>query len=279
MESLHSYLLIWMDREKVGGDERSGVYEAVVVDFDGTLYRGDTPVEGAEEVLDALERADVDAVFLSNNPTKAVDDYPDRLPGEVLTSAVVASGYLTREHPDDVVYVVGEDALLEDLRSRGVDVVDDPVEADVVLASMDRGFDYDDLRLAMDALAVAGDFYATDPDRVIPVDGGEVPGSGALVAALEAVSGRRPTVLGKPSEAAARAALDALDATPEDVLVVGDRLDTDVALAEEMGADAALVSTGVSDGGDVDDSEFDPDHVLASVADAVGLIDPRDPGA
>lgn len=261
-----------MDRGKVCARHRGAVYEAVVVDFDGTLYRGDSPVEGAEELLQALESREVQAVFFSNNPTKAVDSYPDRLPGRVLTSAVVAADHLAREHTGDAVYVVGEDALKEEIGRRGVEVVEDADEADVVLASMDRDFDYDDLRRAMDALAVAEDFYATDPDRVIPVEGGDLPGSGAIVAALEAVSGRRPEVLGKPSAAAATAALEALDAAPEEVLVIGDRLDTDVALAERMDVDAALVSTGVTDGDEVGETDHEPDHLLDTAADAVGLL-------
>ncbi len=249
------------------------MYSAAVVDFDGTLYRGSRLLDGADRLLEALDEDGFDAVFFSNNPTKAIDDYPDRLPGRVVTSAVVAADYVAREHPGDRVYVVGEDALVEELRRRGVELVDDPGSAAVVLASIDRGFSYSDIRDAMTALDSADCFYATDPDPVIPAEEGLVPGTGAVVASLEAVGGWSPTYLGKPSEAAAEAALESVEAAAEEVLVVGDRLTTDVALAERMDADAALVATGVDGGSEAADADLEPNYVLDSAADAVDLLD------
>lgn len=259
-------------------------YRAAVVDLDGTVYRGGEPIPGAADGIRALREAGLDVRFVSNNPTRTPDSFARTLtsmgvsaePEEVLTSGVVTVDYLRAVHPSATLFLVGEPGFRAQLREAGFEVHADPDRADVVVASYDRGFDYEKLVAAMGALA-DGDvrFVGTDPDRVIPAaDGGLVPGSGAIVRAIAA--DREPDrVLGKPDPATADAVLERLGVDPGACLLVGDRLDTDVALGERVGMTTVLVLTGVSTRSDVRESGFEPDHVVESLAGIEAILEDR----
>jgi len=256
-------------------------YRGAAIDVDGTLLRGEEPIPGAGAAVRALRDAGVALAFVTNNPTRGPAAVADRLedlgvpasPAAVVTSGTVTRRYLAATHPDDAVYVVGEDGLRDQLD--GVSTTDDPHRADVFLGSVSRSFGYDDLVAALRAFADGETaFVGTDPDRTIPAADEELPGSGAVLGAVEVTTGRSPTVLGKPSAHAARALGDVLGADLSDCLVVGDRRDTDVALGEAAGADTALVLTGVTDEGELGDGDGpEPDHVLDSVADLPALLE------
>jgi len=159
------------------------------------------------------------------------------------------------------------------LRERGLAVTDDPDAATVVLGSFDREFHYDRLAESLWALEDADAFFGTDPDRTVPTDDRPIPGSGAIVAAMAGVAEREPdAMLGKPSHFARRTALERLGTDPTRTLVVGDRLDTDVALAGDDMA-SALVLTGVDGRDDVADTGPRPTHVLESLADVGDALD------
>jgi 4-nitrophenyl phosphatase len=254
-------------------------YRGVVLDVDGTVVRGDDPIPGAREGLDRLAAAGLRRLFVSNNPTARPPAYAERLrragfdvaPDEIVTAGTVATTYLAAEHADDALFVVGEPALIEGLRDAGLTVVDEGGAADAVVVSIDRSFDYDRLREALWALSDGATLVGTDPDMVIPAGKGDVPGSGAIINAVAGVADRDPdVVLGKPSEPALELVLDRLDLPPEDCLVVGDRVDTDIALGERAGMTTALVRTGVNDRSD---GTVTPDYVLDSLGDVGTILD------
>ena len=269
----------------------------VIFDVDGTLVRGDEPLPGADAGLAAAADAGLRRLFVSNNPTKPPDDYEQRLgragfdvdAEEVITAGSVSARYLSEHHADDRVAVVGEQGFVDLLRTVGLSVVtvDAGVEeafgagtgwdlpaADVLVASIDREFHY---RTLLRCLRLLDDtditFLGTDPDVVIPAPEGNVPGSGAVIDAIANVVGRDPAaILGKPSRITRDAALERLGLAPEEVLVVGDRLDTDIALAEGSGMRTALVRTGVTDDADLDASPIRPDHVLDSLSSLESIL-------
>jgi 4-nitrophenyl phosphatase len=256
-------------------------YEGVVLDLDGTVYRGDELVAGAAAALERLREAGASVCLFSNNPTKSREAYVERLAGlgveagvrEVLSAGTVTTDHLVREHADDAVYVVGSSGLRAQLSTAGLTLTDDPHAGDVVVVSFYRGFDCDTMREGYEALKDGVPFLGSDPDVLVPTDDGMVPGSGAVINAVAGVAGRDPDrVLGKPSPEAVEAALDALDAPGERCLVVGDRPGTDIALGEGMGAETALVLTGVTDRADVADVDPRPDHVLDSLAEVDRLL-------
>lgn len=256
-------------------------YQGAILDVDGTIVRGERLIPGAPDGLHALEEAGVDRLLFSNNPTRGAGHYRDRLVAhdlaidadDVLTSAEVTVEYLVANHDRDEVYLVGGDRLAVILEEAGLALTSEPRDADVVVGSIDREFTYDRLERALRALERGLPFYGTDPDATIPTEEGAVPGSGAVLAAMEAVAGREPdAILGKPSAVAARAATTKLGVEPENVVVVGDRLDTDVALGKRAGMTTALVLTGLTTRADVERSDVEPDHVLESLADVDEIL-------
>lgn len=257
-----------------------------IVDLDGTVYRGGDPIPGAVDGLRAFRAAGVSVLFFSNNPVRSPAGFARKLrgmgidadPAAVVTSGVATAEYLLAEHPGDACHVVGEDGLREQLAARGLDLVAEPTAADVLVASYDRGFDYDRLTDGLRALRAGAAFVGTDPDGFVPAaDGDVVPGSGAVVGAIGATVDREPEAIpGKPSAFALDLALDRLGVAAGDCLVVGDRLDTDVALGKRAGATTALVTTGATTRADLGDGTGSPDRVLDSLAGLSALLDGGD---
>lgn len=255
-------------------------FEGVVFDVDGTLVRGKTAIPGAVEAVRAVRESGARVAFVTNNPTRTPDSYVGKLRAagidatadEVVTSGTSTVAFLEAEHPGDSAFVVGEQGLASQIANANLDVVDDPTAADGVVASIDREFTYDRLTSALRAFDGDVDwFVGSDPDRTIPTDEGLVPGSGAIVESVAAVAEREPdAVLGKPHPFTRTLVFDRLGCDPADALVVGDRLDTDVAFGAGAGAATALVETGIATRADVDASGVTPDHVLADVA---GILD------
>lgn len=233
----------------------SGPVRGVIFDLDGTIYRGGEPIPGARETVESLRGAGIRCVFASNNPTATAADYAGRLTGmgipvdasEVLTSGGVAAQWLLRTHPGTPVFVVGEESLIRELEKAGVRVTASG-DAGVVLAAFDRTFSYEKWNTAFQALRRGAVFAATNPDTTCPVEnGGLIPDCGGITAALEATSGRRvDTVIGKPSRIMADAALERLGLGAGDVLLIGDRVETDIALGRAAGIRTVLVLTGIS---------------------------------
>jgi 4-nitrophenyl phosphatase len=251
-------------------------YEAAVLDLDGTVYRGDELLPGAAAAIERLRADGVDLLFFSNNPTKSRAAYAERLEGlgvdvdesAVLSAGTVTTRFLADEHADDRIFVIGSDGLVEQFEAAGLSTVSDATTADVLVASYDIEFDYGDMLAGYRALEADAIFYGTDPDLLVPAAEGMVPGSGAIINAVGGIVERTPEkILGKPSAEAQRAVLDTLGIAPERCLVVGDRLNTDMALGERAGMTTVLVRTGVATDADVAESDIQPDYVIDSLAD------------
>ena len=258
-------------------------YGGAILDLDGTVYRGDTLLPGVSDAIDEIRRRGTDVCFFSNNPRHDGTEYVERLgalgvdarPGEACSSGVVTCEYLDSRHAGDRVFVVGSDALRAHVRGTSVDVVSDPAAADVLLASWTDSFHYRDLVASLRAVDEDTVFLGTDPDRTFPDgEGRATPGSGAIINAIAGVVDREPdAILGKPSQVAIDAALDRVGCPPEECLVVGDRLDTDIAMGERAGMTTALVTTGVTDETELARSDVRPDYVLDSLADVGRLFE------
>ncbi|QIB73882.1 HAD-IIA family hydrolase [Halogeometricum borinquense] len=257
-------------------------YRGVILDVDGTVVRGDEPIPRAGDGLDAIDAAGLERVFVSNNPTKRPAAYVERFAragfemaaSEVITAGTVTARYLSEERPDDDLFVVGESGLVDILTDAGLSVVEAGDSPDTLVASVDEEFDYDSLCEALWTLSDDGvAFIGTDPDTVIPAAERDVPGSGAIINAIAGVAERDPdVVLGKPSDTARDMALEHLGVPAESVLVVGDRLDTDIALGERAGMTTALVKTGVTDEETLAASSITPDYVLDSLGDVSKVL-------
>jgi 4-nitrophenyl phosphatase len=251
------------------------IFEGYVFDLDGTVYLGDRLLPGSARLLEALRDLEPRITFASNNPTRTPAEYVDKLSAlgiqveveEVINTVVTTVDWVTSECPEAHVFAIAEEPLRHALSEAGVRLSEDPAEIDLVIASYDRSLDYEKLQIAFDALwrNERTRLVATNPDPYCPTPKGGEPDAGAVIAALEACTGRRCELhFGKPGPVMTEAVLARLQARPEDCVVVGDRLSTDLAAARSAGAHGALVLTGDTDAADLDCLSGDerPDYVL-----------------
>ncbi len=231
-------------------------YAGYLFDLDGTIYLGDELLPGAAELVRGLREAGRETLFLSNNPTKNPQMYADKLTrlglptpvNRIVNPLVTIVAWLRKEAPGAGVFVIGEEPLQQAIRSAGFRLTDDPRDIDVVVASYDRGFDYRKLQVAFDALWQhrRARLVATNPDAYCPMPMGRgEPDAAAVIAAIEACTGVRCEAnVGKPAGVMLQTALDVLGLSGSDCVMVGDRLQTDIAMAVDAGMDSALVLTG-----------------------------------
>jgi len=257
-------------------------YANVILDLDGCLWIGDEALPGASAAVDALRAAGKGIAFVTNNAMHSEEDFVRRLWGhgfrasvdEIVTPATAVRALLSAEEDWQRALVVGAPALVRAVEAAGVRAyvpdpadVEAPEDIDVVVVAAHDDLRFHDLRLAAHALAAGVPFVATDGDTSYPLPGGPCPGTGAVLAALTAATGVRPRVLGKPHPQLFRVALDGLGAGA--TLVVGDRLDADVAGAQATGLDSAVLLTGSSTERDVAAWSPPVTHVAPGLADLV----------
>lgn len=254
----------------------AALYDAYIFDLDGTVYLGDTLLPGAGETIQQLRALGRRTLFLSNNPTRTRQDYAKYLTAlglptpveDIVNSSSVMVDFLRRRMPGARLFVIGERSLEEELAAGGFTLTAEADEVDAVIASFDRTFDYRKLQIAFDAIRAGARFFATNADRYCPVPGGGQPDAAAMIAAVEACTGKTvEAVVGKPSRYMAEAILALVDAPPERCLMTGDRLETDVLLGLNNGMDAALVLTGATTRADLDASPVSPTYVVTSLAE------------
>jgi glycerol 3-phosphatase-2 len=247
-------------------------YDALLFDLDGVLYRGDEPVPGAQETMGALREAGASVVFLTNNSSRTPEQVSAKLaamgmhsaPAEVVTSAT-ATADLLAVRGGGTAFVMGGDGVVGALRDAGLRVVDgEPEAVDLVVVGIDDDLTYARLRTACVLVHHGASFVATNADPTFPATGGELwPGAGALVAAITTATGVDAEVVGKPHAPLFQAALRR--AGGQNPLVIGDRLDTDIAGAAALGWDSLLVLSGVATEDDVAGSPVRPTYVAPDV--------------
>ena len=242
-------------------------------DLDGTIYLGDELLDGAAETIATLRRV-ARVVFVTNNPLETAESYAAKLTklgistsrDDVVTPLDALVQYLDDNHRGARVLTVAETLVDDVLRANGHAVVGNPLDADVVVVSFDRTFTYAKLLAAYQAVGNGASIIATNPDPFCPTPEGGLPDCAAMLAAVEACTGgRAEAIVGKPSAHMGRAILTRLGAAPEDSVIVGDRLLTDIAMADELGMSSVLVLTGVTKLDDLADSHVQPDFVVRSL--------------
>ena len=255
-----------------------------VFDLDGVLYLGDTPIAHAAEAVTRLRMAGKLVYFLTNNSGRTRADYRHKLaevngldvPEEtIFTSAYATALYLKqRGAAGRSVFVIGEPGLAAELSASGglVPITQpnsvDPGDIDYVVVGIDRQFTYDKLRFAHAAITRGhAQFIATNRDSTFPMETGEIPGGGSLVAALATATGREPITIGKPETHAYEAILADAKVTASDSVMVGDRLDTDIAVGNRSGAYTVLVLTGVTSSEQAHSAppEWRPDQIIGDL--------------
>lgn len=242
-------------------------------DLDGTVYRGEALIPGADTVLAALRGAGRRVAFLSNKPLYTRADYAAKLtrlgipttPEDVISSSLVLARHLARLDPGASVFVIGEPPLVAELRAHGLEVRSDHRVRWVVIA-FDRTFDYAKLNTALQAVRQGSRLIATNPDRTCPTEEGEIPDCAGMIAAVEAVTGAKVDIIvGKPSPIILDVALERLDVAAGECVIVGDRIETDMVMGKRHGLATVLVLTGITRADDPRIAEVRPDLVLRSI--------------
>ena len=247
----------------------------LICDLDGVVYRGKDPVPGSAFALAALEAAGWKIIFCTNNSARSPADVAERIreitgydgrADQVITSAAAAAWLLAESRP--FTFVLGGDGVRAVLEKEGIPVTSVGAEAGAVVVGLATGLTYDWLREAASAVMRGARLIATNDDPTFPTEAGLWPGAGAILAAVERATGVVAEVAGKPFPPMRRLIHQNLGPGP--VWVVGDRPDTDLALATaEPGWRSALVLTGVSAGQTLDQA---PDLVADDLAEVARIL-------
>ena len=249
-------------------------YDRVLLDLDGTVYLGHGAVPGAADAITELRARGIRLAFVTNDPVSARTDYTERLGAigiavatdELVTCAWATAQLVAEEHPGARVLALGSGAWLTEHELAGLTLVDDYREAEVLALGGDWTFGYKELETAIRAILGGAAFYGSNRDATFPTADGPSPGAGALIAAVEYATGTRARCAGKPATGMFHEAQRLLGEGR--YLMVGDRLDADVAGAAAAGIDAALVLTGSASAEDA--AAWEGPHpvvVLGSIAE------------
>ncbi len=253
----------------------------LIVDMDGVLWRGDQPLPGMLRFFETVRRLGIRFVLATNNASKSGEEYLAKLHrfgvqvvlDEVLTSPQATAAYLAQHAPEARVFVIGEPGLAAELRTKGLQVVNDqPERATHVVVGWDRTLTYDKLAEACLLIRRGAVFIGTNPDVTYPSERGIVPGNGATLAALRASTDVEPLIIGKPQPEMMLQAMARMGGSPENTAVIGDRLDTDILGGQNAGLTTLLVLTGVTSLDEARNGAIRPDYVfqdIGAVADAL----------
>jgi HAD superfamily hydrolase (TIGR01457 family) len=248
-----------------------------LLDMDGTFYLSDRLLEGALRFIDLLRAQKKEFLFLTNNSSKSRRQYADKIsrlglfiPEElVLTSGEATALYLKRGHPGARLFVVGTPSLEEEFRQHGFQL--DEQEPDFLVLGFDTTLTYQKLWMLCDLVRAGLPYIATHPDFNCPTETGWMPDVGAMIAFVNAATGREPDlVVGKPNRLIVDAAAAKMNLPVDQLAMIGDRLYTDIALGQSSGIVTVLVLSGETKIEDLNDSPFQPDYTfqnLAGVAD------------
>jgi NagD protein len=243
-----------------------------MIDMDGVLVRGKTPIPGADQFIQRLIDANAKFLVLTNNPLYTPRDLAHRLntiglkiPTErIFTSAMATARFMQSQRPEGTAFVIGNSGLTEPIHECGYVITD--IDPDYVVLGETNYYNIELLTKATRLIADGARFIATNPDVSGPSDEGTVLGCGATAALLQAATGKTPFFVGKPNPLMMRTALNYLGVHSQDSIMVGDRMDTDMIAGVESGLGTILVLSGVTRREDVERYPYRPNQILDSVA-------------
>lgn len=255
-------------------------FDGLLVDLDGVVWIGREMVPGSVDALRSLLEAGKEIVFVTNNPGKPAVDYARRLGAAgipVADDRVVTAGEATAElaakraGASGTAFVIGAPAFHESVAAADLELFEGEAgrEADVVLVSGHRGFDYEELLNATRALQGGAALFATSRDPTLPMPGGAWPGTGAVLAAVETASGATAEIGGKPEPHLFELARERIAAAAR-VAMVGDRVSSDIEGGRRAGLETVLVLSGATSRAEAAAADPAPDHTLADLADLLG---------
>ena len=249
--------------------------------MDGTLYKGENPIPGAREFVSELRRRGIPFRFLTNNSSHTCSFFADRLrrlgfeaeDSDVLSSTVATARFIKNERRGAKVFIIASPEVTAELRSLGVEHFDGP-RPDIVLLTYDTTIDYAKINAGYHHLLDGAELIATHPDDVCPTEDSYDVDIGPFIRLYESLAGITPTVIGKPSRRMLEMCAAELSVRPEDIVMVGDRLSTDIRMGNLAGTRTILVMSGETDAALLARSDVEPTFQADSVADIFpGIVD------
>ena len=254
-------------------------FDHFVFDLDGVIYSGETAVGSSPKVLETLRKNKKCIRFITNNPSRSPSDYAAKLgrlgiesyEEEFVTSPMATASLIREElHSQrwETVFTAGSDYLKNEIAKTGLLAVSGTcaIEADLVVVGSHPGFNLEEIKTASLAIGKGAGFIGTNRDYFYPCEHGRAPATGALLAAVEAASGKKAVTAGKP-EKYMFDILEAGSVTPaKRTLLLGDSLHTDIAGGKKAGYGTALVMTGITNRADIENSDVKPDFILENIS-------------
>ena len=257
-----------------------------LLDMDGTIYNENQIFDGTLEFLEEIKRRGGQYVFITNNSSKSVEDYVQKVQAmgseaeyeNFHTSSQATAMYLKENYPNQVVYCMGTKSLIKELREAGIEVVTEVDErASVVLLGFDTENTSEKIRNTCIMLGRDVAYLATNPDLVCPVSFGYIPDCGSMSIMLKNATGKEPFFIGKPEPIMVNCVLKQLNCKRENAVIVGDRLYTDIKTGENAKVDTICVLSGEASMEDILQGEVKPTYIFKSVKEIYeGLTEETD---
>lgn len=252
-------------------DPRVAHIQLFLFDMDGTLYLGNRLFPFTKDLLSEIRKANKRYLFITNNSSKSVNAYVQKLEklgisateDDFLTSSQATAWYLERHHAGKLLYVCGTSSLKAELSAAGFDLTEDREKAECIVMGFDTELTFRKLEDVSYMLCTRDiPYIATNPDFVCPTEFGSVPDCGSVCEMIFRATGKRPFVIGKPSDLMIRLAMEKAGVSPKETAVVGDRIYTDIKSGLNAGTDSILVMSGETTQQILDESPDKPTLVL-----------------
>lgn len=245
-----------------------------ILDMDGTIYLGNELFDFTKDFLNKVEETGREYYFFTNNSSKSQQAYIDKLskmdihitPKQMMISSHVMIQYLKKNHPEETIYIVGTPSLINEFKTFDMPLVEE--DPDIVVLGFDTTLTYEKMSKACHYIRNGCTYYGINPDWNCPMEGGNfIPDCGSMAKMIEASTGRFPEFFGKPSKHTLDYIIEETGYKPEEIAIVGDRLYTDIAVADGSDVTSILVLSGESTLEDVETSDVKPDIILNSLKD------------
>lgn len=248
-------------------------YQGYFIDLDGTTYKGKKQIPAAARFIKRLQQAGKEVLFVTNNSTRTPDFVANNLrhnhninvtADNIYTTALATADYLYAKVPaNSKIYVVGESGLKTALTQRGFVLTDD--HPAYVVVGLDTAVTYAKLEKAVLLIRQGAKFIGTNADSNLPNERGMVPGAGSIVKLVEYATQQRPLMIGKPEAIIMEMALNKVNLTKDEAIMVGDNYHTDIEAAINVGMDSLLVYTGLSRPTEVEKEPIQPTYTVNSL--------------
>ena len=249
-----------------------------ICDMDGVIYHGNNLLHGVHEFLHEINRLGINFLFLTNASSRSPKELQQKLSrmgiemdeSNFYTSALATASFLSSQNPGCSAYVIGDAGLTNALYDVGIHM--DEVSPDYVVVGDTRTYNFEKLESAIRLVLAGAKLIGANYDLTGPTESGIVPATRALIAPIEMATGRKAYYIGKPNPLMMRTAMAKLKCSPEETVIVGDRMDTDIIAGIESEIDTILVLSGVTASEDLSAFPYRPGYVVEDVGVIAGIM-------